>query len=149
MLTRTRTFSLSQFIASMSASDDVLAMANTEVDISNIAEGQGITIKWRGKPVFIRRRTQDEIEKEAAVPMNLLRDEEEDNDRVIKPEWLVILGICTHLGCVPISNAGEYAGWFCPCHGSHYDLRYHHMACYYYVFVLLREHMCYNLLLEC
>ncbi len=108
----------------MSASDDVLAMANTEVDISNINMGQGITIKWRGKPVFIRRRTADEIEKEGAVPMNLLRDEEEDSDRVINPEWLVVLGICTHLGCVPLSNAGEYGGWFCPCHGSHYDLRY-------------------------
>ncbi len=114
----------------MSASDDVLAMANTEVDISNVKMGQGITIKWRGKPVFIRRRTQEEIEKEGAVPMNLLRDEEEDIDRVINPEWLVVLGICTHLGCVPISNAGEYSGWFCPCHGSHYDLRYHHhMTC--------------------
>ncbi len=107
----------------MSASDDVLAMANTEVDISNISKGQGITIKWRGKPVFIRRRTQEEIDQEGAVPMNLLRDEEEDIDRVINPEWLVVLGICTHLGCVPISNAGEYRGWFCPCHGSHYDLR--------------------------
>ncbi len=121
----------------MSASDDVLAMANTEVDISGISVGQGITIKWRGKPVFIRRRTQEEIEKEASVPMNLLRDEEEDTDRVITPEWLVILGICTHLGCVPISNAGEYGGWFCPCHGSHYDLRYHYMTCYYhYIFIL-------------
>jgi ubiquinol-cytochrome c reductase iron-sulfur subunit len=106
----------------MSAADDVLALANTEVDISKIPMGQGITIKWRGKPVFIRRRTGDEVARENAVALADLRDEETDEDRVINPEWLVILGICTHLGCVPISNAGDYHGWFCPCHGSHYDL---------------------------
>ena len=110
-----------KFVSSMSASADVLAMASAEFDLSEISEGKTITVKWRGKPVFIRHRTGDEISTETAVPMNALRDQESDEDRTLKPEWLVVLGICTHLGCVPISNAGEYNGWFCPCHGSHYD----------------------------
>ena len=105
----------------MSASADVLAMASAEFDLSDIDVGKTITVKWRGKPVFIRHRTADEVSTESSVPMNALRDQESDEDRTLKPEWLVVLGICTHLGCVPISNAGEYNGWFCPCHGSHYD----------------------------
>ena len=110
-----------KFVSSMSASADVLAMASAEFDLSDIDVGKTITVKWRGKPVFIRHRTADEVSTESSVPMNALRDQESDEDRTLKPEWLVVLGICTHLGCVPISNAGEYNGWFCPCHGSHYD----------------------------
>ncbi len=106
----------------MSASADVLALASAEFDISDIDMGKTVTVKWRGKPVFIRHRTQKEISDEAAVSMSHLRDQEADEDRVHKPEWLVVLGICTHLGCVPISGAGDFNGWFCPCHGSHYDV---------------------------
>lgn len=111
-----------KFVSSMSATADVLAQASAEFDIGEIDEGKTITVKWRGKPVFIRHRTPDEISTEAAVPMAHLRDQETDDDRVHKPQWLVVLGICTHLGCVPLSGAGDYNGWFCPCHGSHYDI---------------------------
>lgn len=110
-----------KFVSSMSASADVLAMASAEFDLSEIALGKTITVKWRGKPVFIRHRTPEEIATEVAVPLGHLRDQESDEERAINPEWLIVLGICTHLGCVPLGNAGEYAGWFCPCHGSHYD----------------------------
>ena len=106
----------------MSASADVLALASAEFDVSSIAEGTTLTVKWRGKPVFIRHRTADEVAKEAAVPMSALKDPQADKDRVQDAEWLVVLGICTHLGCVPISGAGDFGGWFCPCHGSHYDV---------------------------
>merc|ERR1719198_1851425 len=109
------------FVSSMSASKDVLALASAEFNLSEINVGQTVTVKWRGKPVFIKRRSPEEIADCESVPMSLLRDAEEDKDRVEKSEWLICLAICTHLGCVPISNAGEYGGWFCPCHGSHYD----------------------------
>ena len=105
----------------MSASADVLALASAEFNISNIEEGNGIVVKWRGKPVFIRHRTAAEIEI-AQSSIGDSRDPEEDAYRVQDPKWLILVGVCTHLGCVPISNAGEYGGWFCPCHGSHYDL---------------------------
>ena len=110
-----------KFLLSMSASADVLALASLEVDLSKIEVGQTVTVKWRGKPVFIRRRTPAEIEKEVTVDSGELRDPQADADRAQNPEWLVVVGVCTHLGCVPISNAGDYNGWFCPCHGSHYD----------------------------
>lgn len=110
-----------KFLLSMSATADVLALASLEVDLSKVEIGQTVTVKWRGKPVFIRRRTPAEIEKEAAVSVGDLRDPQLDADRALNPEWLVVVGVCTHLGCVPISNAGDYNGWFCPCHGSHYD----------------------------
>ena len=110
-----------KFLLSMSASADVLALASLEVDLSKIEVGQTVTVNWRGKPVFIRRRTPAEIEKEVAVDSGELRDPQADADRAQNPEWLVVVGVCTHLGCVPISNAGDYNGWFCPCHGSHYD----------------------------
>jgi ubiquinol-cytochrome c reductase iron-sulfur subunit len=106
----------------MSATADVLALASAEFDLGEIDEGKTVTVKWRGKPVFIRHRTGKEIADEAAVSMSHLRDQEADEERTLKPEWLVVLGICTHLGCVPISGAGDYNGWFCPCHGSHYDI---------------------------
>ena len=111
-----------KFVSSMSASADVLALASAEFDVSAVSPGKTITVKWRGKPVFIRHRTPAEIADSVAVPMSALRDQEQDDERVIKPNWLVVLGICTHLGCVPISGAGDYNGWFCPCHGSHYDV---------------------------
>ena len=97
------------------------ALASTEVDISGIERGQSITVLWRGKPVFIKRRTEEEIQKARQVDLKELPDPEKDEDRAKNPEWLVMLGMCTHLGCVPLGNKGEYDGWFCPCHGSHYD----------------------------
>ena len=111
-----------KFVSSMSASADVLAMASAEFDLSEIDMGKTITVKWRGKPVFIRHRTPAEIEAEGGVSMASLRDQEADDERTLKSEWLIVLGICTHLGCVPISGAGDFNGWFCPCHGSHYDV---------------------------
>ncbi|KAL6862860.1 ubiquinol--cytochrome-c reductase catalytic subunit rip1 [Amphichorda felina] len=111
-----------EFLVNMSASADVLAMAKVEVDLNAIPEGKNVIIKWRGKPVFIRHRTQDEIAEANKVNVSSLRDPETDDQRVQKPEWLVMLGVCTHLGCVPIGEAGDFGGWFCPCHGSHYDI---------------------------
>ena len=110
-----------KFVLSMSATADVLALASLEVDLSKIEAGQTVTVKWRGKPVFIRRRTPAEITKEAAVAVKDLRDPQADGERVVNPEWLIVVGVCTHLGCVPLPGAGDYNGWFCPCHGSHYD----------------------------
>jgi len=108
-------------IDQMNPSADVLALASTEVDLSGIAVGQSITVVWRGKPVFIRRRSADEIAEARSVGMDDLPDPQSDEDRVQKDEWLVMVGVCTHLGCVPLGEQGEYGGWFCPCHGSHYD----------------------------
>lgn len=111
-----------KLIYSMSASADVLAKGSIEVDLSAIPLGTTATLKWRGKPVFIRHRTSDEISLAARDDNLELRDPEADLDRVQKPEWLIVVGVCTHLGCVPIAGAGDYKGWFCPCHGSHYDV---------------------------
>ena len=113
-------------VDSMNPAADVLALASIEVDLSAIEEGQAITVTWRGKPVFIRHRTAAEIEEAQAVPVDELSDPESDDERVQQPEWLVMVGICTHLGCIPKGQKtgeikGEYGGWFCPCHGSHYD----------------------------
>ncbi|KAK4161056.1 putative mitochondrial precursor of cytochrome b-c1 complex subunit Rieske [Cladorrhinum sp. PSN259] len=113
---------IQEFLVNMSASADVLAMAKVEVELAAIPEGKNVIVKWRGKPVFIRHRTAAEIEEANNVNVSSLRDPEADGDRVKNPEWLVMLGVCTHLGCVPIGEAGEYGGWFCPCHGSHYDI---------------------------
>jgi ubiquinol-cytochrome c reductase iron-sulfur subunit len=111
-----------KLLSSWGASADVLALASVEVDIGNIAPGQLVTLKWRGKPVFIKHRTDDEIADAAAVDLSTLRDPEHDSVRYKKSNILILLGVCTHLGCVPIGNSGDYAGgWFCPCHGSHYD----------------------------
>jgi len=114
------------FIDSMNPSADVLALSSTEIDISPIEEGQAITIQWRGKPVFIRHRTAVEVEEARAVDVKTLRDPEPDQERVEKPEWLILVGVCTHLGCIPLGQKmgdprGDWDGWFCPCHGSHYD----------------------------
>ncbi len=113
-------------ISQMNPSKDVLALSSIEVDLSGIDEGMAITVSWRGKPVFIRHRTQAEIEEARAVTPDELPDPESDEARAEKPEWLILVGVCTHLGCVPLGNKtseskGEYNGWFCPCHGSHYD----------------------------
>ena len=109
------------FIDQMNPDRSVKALATTEVDISQVEPGKSITVLWRGKPVFIKRRTQSEISEAQSVNLAELKHPEKDEDRVKKSEWLVMLGICTHLGCVPLSDKGEYNGWFCPCHGSHYD----------------------------
>jgi len=113
-------------IDQMNPAADTLALASIEVDVSKIAEGQSITLKWRGKPVFIRHRTKAEIDEALRDDALDMRDPQIDGDRVQKPEYLVVLGVCTHLGCVPLGQKigeirGEYDGWFCPCHGSHYD----------------------------
>lgn len=112
---------VTDFLASMSASADVLALAKVEVDMNNIPEGKNAIIKWRGKPVFVRHRTQADIDDANSVDVAKLRDPQKDSERASRPEWLVMLGVCTHLGCVPIGEAGDYNGWYCPCHGSHYD----------------------------
>lgn len=113
-------------IDSMNPTADVLALGSIEVDLSGIEEGMAITAQWRGKPVFIRHRTEQDIEAARAVPLSELPDPEPDEARAIQPQWLIMVGVCTHLGCVPMGQKpsdpkGDYGGWFCPCHGSHYD----------------------------
>ena len=110
-------------IDQMSPSSDVLAMASIEYDIAKVALGQEVTIKWQGKPVFVRHRTPKEIAEAVASDHADLRDPQTDAERVKpgKAEWLILVGICTHLGCVPTFGQGEYGGWLCPCHGSQYD----------------------------
>ncbi len=107
----------------MAPSQDAKADATLEVDISGLKEGAMMTVKWRGKPVFIKKRTEAEIKEADSVDISSLPDPEVDNDRVFqnRKDILVLIGICTHLGCVPLGNQGSYDGWFCPCHGSHYD----------------------------
>ena len=101
----------------------IAAGAPVEVDLAPIAEGQVIKVFWRGKPIFISHRTKKEIEEAQKVDVGSLPDPVPDKDRVKpgKDEWLVVIGICTHLGCIPLSHQGAYDGWFCPCHGSVYD----------------------------
>ena len=116
-------------IDSMNPASDVLALAAVEIDISTIPVGMGITAVWRGKPIFVRHRTEEEIKTVEAVPLNQLIEPATDQSR-IKPghaQWIILIGICTHLGCVPLGNKptdprGEWGGWFCPCHGSQYDV---------------------------
>ncbi len=113
-------------IETMNPSADVLALASTEVDLSAIEEGQVVVVKWRGKPVFIRHRTADEIAAARDVDLEALSDPQADAERAPRPQWLIVEGVCTHLGCVPLGSKlgdprGDYGGWFCPCHGSHYD----------------------------
>ncbi len=118
-------FFLSQvdFIDTMSASSDVLALANVEVNLEAVKPGDTLQFKWRGKPLFVRHRTEKEIAAARAVPVETLRDPQTDESRVKdgKDNWLVLIGVCTHLGCVPQAKAGDFGGFFCPCHGSHYD----------------------------
>ena len=118
----------------MNPSADVLALSSIRVDVSGLEPGSQLTVKWLGKPVFIRRRTEKEIEEARAVALSDLPDQLAQNENLgVAPaidenrtldeagEWLVMMGVCTHLGCVPLGDAGDYHGWFCPCHGSHYD----------------------------
>ena len=116
------------FVTQMNPDAGALALSTTEVDLAAIKEGQAITVKWRGKPVFIRHRTKKEVEDAKDVALRSLPDPQADSSRVKKghESWLVIVGVCTHLGCIPKGQAlgdvkGEYGGWFCPCHGSVYD----------------------------
>ena len=120
------------FINNLNPAADTLALSQIEVNVAPIKVGQAITVKWRGKPVFIRHRTEKEIKEAEAVKLSELPDPETDNARVtdtakkVRPPWLIIVGVCTHLGCVPLGQnpgdpKGEYDGWFCPCHGSQYD----------------------------
>lgn len=116
------------FIDQMNPAADTLALASVEVDISKIDVGSAIVIKWRGKPVFVRHRTAEEVAAAEAVTMSDLIDQQSDEERVKagESEWLVVVGVCTHLGCVPLGTKsgdqrGDFGGWFCPCHGSHYD----------------------------
>ncbi len=131
------------FINSLNPAQDALALATVEVDLAPVEVGQSITVQWRGKPVFIRHRTAEEIEEARDVDVSALPDPQTDTSRIVEPppppqdqvaavaseptsDFLVVIGVCTHLGCIPLgqkpgSNRGEYGGWFCPCHGSHYD----------------------------
>jgi ubiquinol-cytochrome c reductase iron-sulfur subunit len=110
-------------VNSMNPSADVLALASIEVDLAPIQVGQSVKVMWRGKPVAIRHRTPKEIAEARAVPLSELKDPQTDEERVKKghDQWLVMVDICTHLGCIPLGESGEYGGWFCPCHGSVYD----------------------------
>jgi len=109
------------FIATLNPARDTLALSTTEVDLAPIQVGQRLTAVWQGKPVFIAHRTPEEIKAAQDVDISQLREPQADSDRVQKPEWLVVIGICTHLGCIPLADQGPYNGYFCPCHGSIYD----------------------------
>ena len=124
------------FIDQMRPDASTLALATVDVDVSAVEPGMSLTVKWRGQPVFIRNRTEKEIEEAKAVPLEDLKDPvarnanlaadapATDADRSAgegKENWLIMVGVCTHLGCVPLGQAGDFGGWFCPCHGSHYD----------------------------
>ena len=118
--------SLWPLLDSLNPAADTLALASTEVDLSAIEEGQSITVTWRGKPVFVRHRTAGEIAAARAVAPTELPDPQADEARTQDPKWLIVVGVCTHLGCIPLGQRigeprGEWGGWFCPCHGSHYD----------------------------
>ena len=124
-------------VQSMNPAADTLAMSTTDVDLSDLKEGQAKTVVWQGKPVFIKFRTQQEIDEARAVPLSQLKDQnpaQTDQERVAQskfggqdmPQWLVVVGVCTHLGCIPLGQKptdphGDFDGWFCPCHGSQYD----------------------------
>jgi ubiquinol-cytochrome c reductase iron-sulfur subunit len=121
------------FIDQMNPTSAVLALSSVEIDISSVQEGQQSVFMWRSKPIFVRRRTKKEIAEAEAVSMNDLPDKlarnlnlaedapATDKNRIEKPEWLIVIGICTHLGCIPLNNQGEFGGYLCPCHGSQYD----------------------------
>ncbi len=116
------------FVAQMGKAADTLAAGSIEINLANVAEGQQLKTLWRGKPVFVRHRTPAEISAAEAVDVATLPDPQTDNERLIPnqsgavdPKYLVMVGVCTHFGCVPVGEAGDYDGWYCPCHGSHYD----------------------------
>ena len=124
------------FIDQMRPDASTLALASIEVDVSSLDEGMALTVKWRGRPVFIRNRTSKELEDANAVAIDELKDPVARNANLAddqpatdlarsagegRENWIVMIGVCTHLGCVPLGQAGDFGGWFCPCHGSHYD----------------------------
>lgn len=115
-------------VAQMGKAADTLAAGSIEIDLSKIAEGQQLKMLWRGKPIFVRHRTAEEIAKAEAVEMADLKDPQTDAERLVAgasgevdPKYLVMIGVCTHFGCVPVGEAGDFDGWYCPCHASHYD----------------------------
>ena len=110
-------------IHQMNPAADTLALTSVEFDLTKVAPGQQVTIKWRGKPLFIRHRTPAEIRAARETPLSVLKDPQTDDERTKdgQAQWLIVIGVCTHLGCVPTFGTGDYGGWFCPCHGSHYD----------------------------
>ncbi len=115
-------------LAQMGKAADTLAAGSIEIDLAQLEEGQQLKTLWRGKPVFVRHRTAAEIEAAESTPLDTLRDPETDDARLIPgpsgqvdPKYLVMVGVCTHFGCVPVGEAGDYNGWYCPCHASHYD----------------------------
>jgi ubiquinol-cytochrome c reductase iron-sulfur subunit len=111
-----------KYIMVMSAAKDILAMASTEIELGGVPEGSSVTMKWRGKPLFVRHRTQQQIDDMNNTDLGGLRDKETDAERCLNQKYLICLGVCTHLGCVPLADVGNYVGgYFCPCHGSHYD----------------------------
>ena len=119
-------FAVWPLIDQMNPDASVLALSSIEVDLSPVEVGQSLTVKWRGSPIFIRHRTPEQIKEAVAVPLSELRDPQTDAERAQKPEWLIMVGICTHLGCIPQGQKlgderGDYGGWFCSCHGSQYD----------------------------
>lgn len=124
------------FIDQMKPDASTLAIATIDIDLSGIEEGMSVTVKWRGRPVFVRNRTSREIEAASVTPLEELKDPIARNANLPadspatdlarsagqhRENWLVMVGVCTHLGCIPLGQAGDYGGWFCPCHGSHYD----------------------------
>ncbi|MCB1783264.1 MAG: ubiquinol-cytochrome c reductase iron-sulfur subunit [Alphaproteobacteria bacterium] len=113
-------------VNSLNPAKDTLALSTVEVDLSDVPVGGSKTVMWQGKPIFIRHRTAEEITEAEDVDVQTLTDKQTDESRVEKPEWLVVVGVCTHLGCIPqgqktTDNHGEFGGWFCSCHGSQYD----------------------------
>eukprot|EP01026_Neomeris_dumetosa_P072290 TRINITY_DN7358_c0_g1_i1.p2 TRINITY_DN7358_c0_g1~~TRINITY_DN7358_c0_g1_i1.p2 ORF type:complete len:312 (-),score=40.70 TRINITY_DN7358_c0_g1_i1:167-1102(-) len=114
-------FVVFRIVMTMAPARNVVALGSIEVDLTRVAEGSTVTVKWRGKPVFIRHRTQKEIDAAVETPIKELRHKEMDADRHINPKWAIVLGVCPHLGCVPLPGAGDFGGWFCPCHGSTFD----------------------------
>lgn len=119
--------SLWPMINSLNPAADTLALSSVEVNLAGLAEGQAITVSWRGKPVFARHRSAAEIEEARSERWQDMPDPQPDEERVQEDKYLIVVGVCTHLGCIPLGQKttepkGEYGGWFCPCHGSHYDL---------------------------
>ncbi|CDS36988.1 ubiquinol cytochrome c reductase Rieske [Echinococcus multilocularis] len=121
LATTSAKYAVKTLIQTIGPSASTLALANLEVSLASIPEGKNVVFKWRNKPLFVRHRTQSMIDQERSVPLSALRDPETDEQRVKDPKWLVCVGVCTHLGCVPIADAGEFGGYYCPCHGSHFD----------------------------
>jgi len=110
-----------QAVNVLNPSQDILALATVELELDQMGVGESGVFVWRGKPIFVKHRTPEDIKRENSVNVAELRHAQADGERVVDENWLVVIGICTHLGCVPIDNAGEFHGYYCPCHGSHYD----------------------------